>query len=165
MLLDSIQTNLNMCGAIILTAFVNPIVLIPLTLLSIMFWFVRSVYLKTSKSLKRLESVSKLIERSHRLFGCSCPFSQNPTKPYFADRSPIYTHLSVSLAGLSTIRAFNAENILIEEFDNHQDTHAACWYAFISTSCAFGFALDAMCFILVFIVIFSFLLLHAGKCT
>lgn len=60
-LLDSIQTNLNMCGAIILTAFVNPIVLIPLSILSAMFWFVRGVYLKTSKSLKRLESVSKLM--------------------------------------------------------------------------------------------------------
>lgn len=80
----------------------------------------------------------------------------------FADRSPIYTHLSVSLDGLSTIRAFSAEKILIEEFDNHQDTHAACWYAFISTSCAFGFALDAMCFALVFIVIFSFLLFNTG---
>lgn len=63
-LLDSIQTNLNMCGAIILTAFVNPIVLIPLSILSGMFWFVRRVYLKTSKSLKRLESVSKLIRLS-----------------------------------------------------------------------------------------------------
>lgn len=73
--------------------------------------------------------------------------------------------MSVSLDGLSTIRAFNAEKILIEEFDNHADTHAACWYAFISTSCAFGFALDAMCFILVFIVIFSFLLINTGMLT
>lgn len=58
-----------MCGAIILTAFVNPIVLIPLSILSAMFWFVRGVYLKTSKSLKRLESVSKLIglNNKHRL--------------------------------------------------------------------------------------------------
>lgn len=78
------------------------------------------------------------------------------------DRSPMFTHLSVSLDGLSTIRAFNAEEILIEEFDNHQDTHTACWYAFISTSCAFGFALDAMCFILVVIVIFTFLLFDTG---
>lgn len=58
-LLDSIQTNLNMCGAILLTAYVNPIVLIPLALLSVLFWFVRGVYLNTSKSLKRLESISK----------------------------------------------------------------------------------------------------------
>lgn len=75
----------------------------------------------------------------------------------------MFTHLTVSLDGLSTIRAFNAEQILIEEFDNHQDAHTACWYAFISTSCAFGFALDAMCFVLVFIVIFTFLLIDTGE--
>lgn len=78
------------------------------------------------------------------------------------DRSPVFTHVSVTLDGLSTIRAFNAEKILIEEFDNHQDTHTACWYAFISSSCAFGFALDAMCFVLVFVVIFSFLVFNTG---
>lgn len=125
-----------MCGAIILTAFVNPVVLIPLSMIMILFWLVRGVYLKTSKSLKRLESIS---------------------------RSPLFTHMSVSLDGLSTIRAFNAEQTLITEFDNHQDTHTAGWYAYISTSCAFGFALDAMYFVLVFIVIFSFLLFDTGK--
>ncbi|XP_031635712.1 multidrug resistance-associated protein 4-like [Contarinia nasturtii] len=133
--LDSIQTNLNMCGAIILTAFVIPVVLIPLSVIAIVFWIIRGVYLKTSKSLKRLESIS---------------------------RSPLYTHMSVSLEGLSTIRAFSAEKILIDEFDRHQDSHTSLWFAFISTSCAFGFALDAMCFVLVFIVIFSFLLFDTG---
>lgn len=58
-LLDSIQTNLNMFGAIILTAFVSPIVLLPLSIIAVVFWFIRGVYLKTSKSLKRLESTSE----------------------------------------------------------------------------------------------------------
>lgn len=58
-LLDSIQTNLNMFGALILTAVVNPVVLIPLSIIAFIFWFVRGVYLNTSKSLKRLEGVSK----------------------------------------------------------------------------------------------------------
>lgn len=166
-LLDSIQTNLNMCGAIILTAIVNPLILIPLSLMVILFWFVRGVYLKTSKSLKRLESVSKSIFNLKKK--CNKYFKEraaDDTMHHFfliPGRSPMFTHLSVTLDGLSTIRAFKAEDILIEEFDNHQDTHTACWYAFISTSCAFGFALDAMCFVLVFIVIFSFLLIDTGK--
>lgn len=77
-------------------------------------------------------------------------------------RSPVFTHLSVSLDGLSTIRAFGAEDILVREFDNQQDTHTACWYMFISTSSAFGFILDILCFVFVFVVTFSFLLLDTG---
>lgn len=135
-LLDAIQTNLNMIGAIILTSIVNPIFLLPLFVISFAFLYVRKVYLKTSKNIKRLEGIS---------------------------RSPVYSHLSVSLDGISTIRAFNAEKILIEEFDAIQDTHSACWYTFISTSSAFGFVLDVMCFFLVFVVIFSFILFDTGK--
>lgn len=77
-------------------------------------------------------------------------------------RSPVFTHLSVSLDGLSTIRAFGAEDILVREFDNQQDTHTACWYMFISASSAFGFTLDVMCFVFVFVVTFSFLLIDTG---
>lgn len=77
-------------------------------------------------------------------------------------KSPVFTHLSVTMDGLATIRANNAENLLIKEFDNHQDVHTACWFMFISTSSAFGFSLDIMCFIFVFLVTFSFLLIDTG---
>lgn len=134
-LLDAIQTNLNMIGAITLTAFVNPMFLVPISFIGIIFMLARNVYLRTSKNIKRLEGIS---------------------------RSPVFTHISVSLDGLSTIRAFGAEQILIKEFDLQQDTHTACWYMFIATSSAFGFSLDILCWIFVFVVIFSFMMLQAG---
>lgn len=54
-------------------------------------------------------------------------------------RSPIYSHLGASLNGLATIRAFQAEQLLIEEFDAHQDLHSSAFYLFIAAARAFGF--------------------------
>lgn len=59
-LLDSIHTNLYMAGCITLAVIVNPIFIIPISFLSIVFIFLRKIYLKTSKNLKRLEGISKL---------------------------------------------------------------------------------------------------------
>lgn len=54
-LLDAYQVILSIVGSIIVTAIVNPIFLVPVACTGIMFIFVRLSYLKTSKSVKRLE--------------------------------------------------------------------------------------------------------------
>lgn len=64
--------------------------------------------------------------------------------------------------GLSTVRAYKAEKILREEFDNHQDTHTACYFIFVATSSAFALTLDIMCVIFSFCVIFFFMLFDVG---
>uniref|UniRef100_A0A182K842 Uncharacterized protein n=1 Tax=Anopheles christyi TaxID=43041 RepID=A0A182K842_9DIPT len=132
-MLDASQIILSLCGTLVVTVIVNPLFLVPLAVLSVVFWFVRRIYLKTSKNIKRLEGIT---------------------------RSPVFSHLSASLAGLPTIRAFGAQSELIREFDAHQDIHTASFYMFITASTAFGFALDLLCLIFVFIVVFSFLLLE-----
>lgn len=57
--LDATQIIFNMAGAIIVTAIVNPIFIVPVALLAIVFGFVRNIYLKTSKNLKRLDGTSE----------------------------------------------------------------------------------------------------------
>lgn len=64
--------------------------------------------------------------------------------------------------GLATIRAYNAEKILTQEFDSHQDTHTACWFMFISTTSALGFALDVLCFVFIACIIYMFMLFDTG---
>lgn len=74
----------------------------------------------------------------------------------------MFTHLAATLSGLSTVRAYNAERILEQEFDYHQDTHSACWYMFIATSSAFGLSLDIMCFIFIFCIIMFYMVIDTN---
>lgn len=58
-LLDATQIILNMGGAVLVAAIVNPLFLIPVFVLSIVFVVIRRIYLKTSKAIKRLEGICK----------------------------------------------------------------------------------------------------------
>lgn len=50
---------------------------------------------------------------------------------YFKAKSPVFTHISATLEGLSTVRAFHAENILEAEFEDHQDLNTGTLFMFI----------------------------------
>ncbi|XP_011494146.1 PREDICTED: multidrug resistance-associated protein 4-like [Ceratosolen solmsi marchali] len=131
-ILDSAQIILMMFGSLIVVSIINPIFLVPIIFIAFIFYWIRKIYLKTSKNIKRLEGMT---------------------------RSPVFTHLNATLNGLTTIRAYKAEKILKKEFDKFQDIHTSSWYMFIATSTAFGFSLDIFCFIFTTLVTFSFLLL------
>ncbi|CAH0557608.1 unnamed protein product [Brassicogethes aeneus] len=131
-LIDCLQIGLTLLGIIIVVAVVNPLLMIPTCLIGVVFYLLRIFYLRTSRNVKRLEGIT---------------------------RSPVFSHLNASLNGLTTIRAFGAQEILTVEFDNHQDLHSSAWFSFISTSRAFGYWLDLVCIIYITVVTFSFLLM------
>ncbi|XP_061402316.1 probable multidrug resistance-associated protein lethal(2)03659 [Musca vetustissima] len=130
-MIDVIQIFLAMMGIVIVLCVVNPWYILATVILFAIFYFLRSFYLKTSRDVKRLEAIT---------------------------RSPIYTHLGASLNGLATIRAFEAQEILIHEFDNYQDLHSSGFYMFLSTSRAFGYWLDCCCVLYLAVITLSFLL-------
>lgn len=52
----------------------------------------------------------------------------------FLAKSPVITHISTTLNGLSTIRAFQAENVLQAEFEAHQDLNTSAYFMIIGKS-------------------------------
>ncbi|KAG4069579.1 hypothetical protein HA402_006945 [Bradysia odoriphaga] len=134
-MIDVIQIFLSLGGIIVVVAIVNYWFLVPTLIIGVIFYFLRNFYLMTSRNVKRMEATT---------------------------RSPIYSHLGASLNGLSTIRAFGAQDILVKEFDSLQDLHSSAFYLFISTSRAFGFWLDVWCVVYIAIVTLSFFLMGDG---
>ncbi|KAH0544123.1 probable multidrug resistance-associated protein lethal(2)03659 [Cotesia glomerata] len=131
-MIDCIQIGLSLVGIIVVVSIANVWLILPTFLVCVIFYILRVIYISTSRSVKRLEGIT---------------------------RSPVFNHLSATLHGLSTIRSFNAEEILIKEFDHHQDLHSSAWYIFIASSRSFGFWLDIFCLLYVTCVTMSFLIL------
>ncbi|KAJ3631839.1 hypothetical protein MTP99_012945 [Tenebrio molitor] len=74
-------------------------------------------------------------------------------------RSPIFGHLAASIQGLTTIKAMNAQRIVLDEFHSHQNYHTSAFYLFRNIFFSFGFWIDIMCLLYTGIVTFSFFLL------
>ncbi|XP_045033103.1 ATP-binding cassette subfamily C member 4 isoform X4 [Daphnia magna] len=130
---DVITIALTAVGILFLVGLVNPWLLLPILFLSIVFVNLRQFYLKTARDVKRLEATT---------------------------RSPVFTHLSSSLVGLTTLRAHRCEVIFQTIFDECQDVHTSAWYMFLSTTRWFGIWLDWICVIYVGCVTYACLALR-----
>ncbi|XP_063224515.1 ATP-binding cassette sub-family C member 4-like [Bacillus rossius redtenbacheri] len=134
-LLDCLSIGIMLVGIVTLIASVNYWILIPTAFVGVIFYLSRSVYVRTSRCVKRLEGIT---------------------------RSPVFSHLNASLQGLSTIRAFKAQKILQKEFDHHQDLHSSAFFLFLASSRAFGLYLDFVCHVFIACVVVSLLILGRG---
>lgn len=63
-MMDVIQIFLALGGIVIVIAIVNPLFLIPTLVLGIIFYQLRTFYLKTSRDVKRMEAISKYMRSS-----------------------------------------------------------------------------------------------------
>lgn len=67
-ILDAGQILLIMAGSLVLVALVNPYFLILVAIISVFFLLLRNVFLKSSKNIKRLEGISKLLNGYYNYF-------------------------------------------------------------------------------------------------
>ncbi|XP_057661013.1 probable multidrug resistance-associated protein lethal(2)03659 isoform X1 [Diorhabda carinulata] len=128
-LVDTIQIALNVLAVNIVIGTVNPWILISTIVIGLIFYLFKIVYVSSSRNLKRMEATT---------------------------RSPVFSHIHASLQGITTVRAFQAQEILRTEFDEHQDLHSSAYYLFICCNRTFGFWLDLLCVVYIAVVTFSF---------
>ncbi|XP_067134904.1 ATP-binding cassette sub-family C member 4-like [Centruroides vittatus] len=100
-----IRGHCNLIGMCVLQAILCPYLLILIAVLLLIFYALWTIFSRVLKSVKHLEG--KL-------------------------RSPVFSHLSVSLYGLTTIRAFNAESKFKSIFNKYQDKHTATWFLYVA---------------------------------
>ncbi|CAH1183157.1 unnamed protein product [Phaedon cochleariae] len=125
------RNTLMVISIIGLIASVHLTFLIPAACLLVLLYFFRKYYLAVGRSIKRLEA---------------------------STRSPMIGYLNATLEGLSTVRAYDKQAHLIEEFDRHQDHYTSAYYMMICTTRAFGFWLDMICAAFIASVVLRFVL-------
>ncbi|CAF3938744.1 unnamed protein product [Rotaria sp. Silwood1] len=114
---DTIQSLTMVLGSIVIIGISNPWALLILIIIIPMLLWLRRIYVRTSREIKRLESVS---------------------------RSPIYALFSSSLSGLMTIRTFEVENHFLNSFIYKNNTNTRALFIFIALTRWFGLRLDLM---------------------
>lgn len=135
-MLEAIQIFMVMSGILIMVFIVSPIMIVPAVFLAGAFYFIRKIYLATAQDVKRLEGIT---------------------------RAPVFSHVSASIAGLSTVRSCKAELMISKEFDTLQDKHTSSWFLFIAASEAFGFYLDIVSVLFLVVLTLRFLLYDDGN--
>uniref|UniRef100_A0A8C2X8Y6 Cystic fibrosis transmembrane conductance regulator n=1 Tax=Cyclopterus lumpus TaxID=8103 RepID=A0A8C2X8Y6_CYCLU len=121
-LFDLIQLTLIVTGAIFTVSIIRPYIFIAAIPLAVIFVILRKYFLRTGQQLKLLEAEA---------------------------RSPIFSHLIISLKGLWTIRAFGRQTYFETLFHKALNTHTATWFHYLSTLRWFLFRCD-MIFVLFF---------------
>lgn len=153
-MMEFIQIALVMFGILIVICIVNPILLSAIVVIALIDLCILKIYMQPSQDLKRLESICKSVfDYIYYDYAFHC----------FLGRSPIFSHVTASLSGLSVIRSCHRSALLTKEFDQLQDVHSAVWQLTMAANTALGLWLDCVSCCFLTIVIFSFFLLDKGN--
>ncbi|CAG2110955.1 unnamed protein product, partial [Medioppia subpectinata] len=117
-------------GGIIMIVIVNPYLIIPAFVLIVVLIAARTIYIKSARDIKRAEGLT---------------------------RSPVYSHVSTTLNGLASVRAFGAQEMFEKQFYVYQDDHSATWMLDLDSCSAFAILIDGLCFVYIAIIFAVFM--------
>ena len=81
----------------------------------------------------------------------------------YTARSPIYSHISSTIQGLSTIRAYREQRRFLNTLHFYQNEHTKGWYAKVATNRWFGMRLDMFGAVFIGFLVFTTIPLSDGK--
>ncbi|KAK5829384.1 P-loop containing nucleoside triphosphate hydrolase protein [Linnemannia elongata] len=114
---DATQIGFMLLGSVVTVCIVNPWILIAVPIILAGFIALRSLYMKSSRQVKRIDSTS---------------------------RSPIYSHLSETLDGLTSVRAFGVANKFMDEHIKTQEDNGRAFFTYLGMARWLGYRLDAV---------------------
>ncbi|CAL8111764.1 unnamed protein product [Orchesella dallaii] len=133
---DFVVILLSLFGTLIINVAANYYTAVPSAILLFSLWKIRGFYLSSARDLKRLEALAK---------------------------SPMFTHVTMTVQGLTTIRALKAESRILEQFEKIQDAHTAVYYMIFVSSRWFALWLEMMSSAFLAVVSFGFLLITSSS--
>ncbi|PVV05245.1 hypothetical protein BB560_000238 [Smittium megazygosporum] len=132
---DTIVTLMQTLGVLIFLCMAIPLLMVAIPFLILIFIWLRQIYIKSSRQIKQIESIS---------------------------RSPVYSILSETLEGLTTVRSFSSQDTFIDRFNAAQKENGIAFFAFIGAARWLAYRLDFVTCILITITSFSCVLARSS---
>lgn len=127
--------------SLVLVSMTNFWVMMATVAMSLMFYRLRYVYVCTGRCLRRIEALGESSINSNHL--------KNQLKNYILrikiGRSAIISHTNATITGLSTIRATNSKQVLVNEFNELQNQNTSVSFTFKAATRAIAFWLELIC--------------------
>lgn len=149
-------------GVIVTLAIANWLLLFPAAVLVTLIIVLRQLYLKTARDIKRYEAMSKWrwgVVWQLKLNYLINSFLTNHSPNQLLARSPVYSHVTTTINGLASIRAYGAQADFERAFTAYQNDQTSTWFLFIASSRMVGYVMDLCCALFIFaitlVVLFS----------
>ncbi|CAH1985088.1 unnamed protein product [Acanthoscelides obtectus] len=133
-LIQTIQIGMVVVGILVNVCVANNYAAVAVIILGFVFFKIYEAFKATTKGLKHLEGVTK---------------------------SPVFTYINSTVTGLASIRSCKIENILVRQFDSHQDVNTSSWWLLAAVQCGLGIWIDALCAVFIACIAFSFIVVQS----
>ncbi|KAF9284960.1 hypothetical protein BGZ68_004271 [Mortierella alpina] len=114
---DTVTIAIMLSGSVVTVCIVNPWIIISIPFILSAFAALRYLYMKSSRQVKRIDSQS---------------------------RSPVYSHLTETLDGLVSVRAFRRSGQFMDEHIKTQEDNGRAFFTYLAMARWLGYRLDVV---------------------